>query len=914
MDSKQVEESDGLVESRECVETATTGVKHGTSSNIRHVHHPHPYYTQPPRPLHQHASKAMKSTIASGSSSNGCSSGENGHPHQHLTPQRRLVRKVFNRSASMASPFLNHDNNIDNPTHASSNNSNRRQAALYHKHKSQQLLMDLQREHIPAASAYSTRVNRNNATPHSTLKHRHSFTIPASVELRRMDSRHQSSANIPASITESSSMADFSHDNSHISQSPEASTSQSLFHSPIITSTVSSITRSLLSPAINSNYFNTNDNESLLQSPFPNSPEYPPSTELGIPRPSDSIYFMHNNNIENKMAARSSSSSHFLFGSPSRDDGSFHSRRPSVPIDLYNDPNFDIFDASMATPNSFSHNTTTNSMYIHGSFASARSMEFPDYGGTRTSADSLLSNSFDGNRMYKTEPEELHQSDSQETIDSRYLRQGSFLRRNTVNSTVNTHGRPCPSVLTSTIDLCNTIMGTGLMSIPYAFATVGIGYGSFLILCSAAATWFSVRLLISSAQLAYGTGTGRIPQQTSLFIQEGEPSYGALARTAMGRQGAMWADIAMSACCYGFAVSYLVSIADSMPKAAAVLFPEFIVGSWLYHLFQIPQFWMFAFLVLIAPLCYAKSVDEFWWFSSTCLGAALYIAFAVILLSYSAPHPHKGVDQHEDIPWFSVRIEAFQTISIYIFAFTCHQNIFSVYNEVGATYRGESVAPETVRHIRRVVDLSIIAVAILYLAVGICGFLAFGNSSMVLILDNFPDTPFITFARLMYALLAALSVPIQVHPCRACLDSVLTTFAYQSRYTRLLAYHTLAETITSPITAAPYMTSNLFWYAHRSLHSAMQQEHSRSYILTTSILVFTYLMSLWFNTLEDVLSFVGGTGGVIMCFVMPALFYWNLTTPETGGWRRPFSVMLAATGSICGILNIGWLVVSAVYR
>ncbi|KAL5040079.1 hypothetical protein RTP6_007144 [Batrachochytrium dendrobatidis] len=106
MDSKQVEESDGLVESRECVETATTGVKHGTSSNIRHVHHPHPYYTQPPRPLHQHASKAMKSTIASGSSSNGYSSGENGHPHQHLTPQRRLVRKVFNRSASMASPFF----------------------------------------------------------------------------------------------------------------------------------------------------------------------------------------------------------------------------------------------------------------------------------------------------------------------------------------------------------------------------------------------------------------------------------------------------------------------------------------------------------------------------------------------------------------------------------------------------------------------------------------------------------------------------------------------------------------------------------------------------------------------------------------------------------------------------------------
>ncbi|KAJ1328295.1 hypothetical protein BSLG_010406 [Batrachochytrium salamandrivorans] len=392
-------------------------------------------------------------------------------------------------------------------------------------------------------------------------------------------------------------------------------------------------------------------------------------------------------------------------------------------------------------------------------------------------------------------------------------------------------------------------MGTGLLSIPYAFATVGM---------VTASCWFYVLPL----------RLGRLPHQTSLFIAEGEPSYGALARTAMGRQGAM----GLISPCQPAALALLSATWPPLPTLCRVL------------LLHVPR--ILAFLAVIAPLCYSKSVDDFWWFSSTALGAALYIAFVVICLSYFAPHGHKDNDKHDNVPWFSVKIEAFETISIYIFAFTCHQNIFSVYNEVGAAYRGESVAPATIRHIRRVVDLSIISVAVLYLAVGICGFLAFGNASLVLVLDNFPDTFPIVFGRLMYALLAALSVPIQVHPCRACIDSVLTTYAYQYRYTRLLAYHTLADPALSPTFSTPYTIPTVMRRVHKLLHHAMQQEQSRRYLITTLILVVVYLTSLCFNALVDVLSFVGGTSGVVMCFDACSILL-NLTTPN---WRVATSV------------------------
>ncbi|KAI8924730.1 transmembrane amino acid transporter protein-domain-containing protein [Entophlyctis helioformis] len=498
---------------------------------------------------------------------------------------------------------------------------------------------------------------------------------------------------------------------------------------------------------------------------------------------------------------------------------------------------------------------------------------------------------------------------------------------------LNMHGRPYPSVTASVIDLCNTIMGTGLMSIPYAFATVGLGYGIFLVFASAAATWFSLRLLVSSAQLAYGSASGgRIPSHTSLFIAQGEPSYGALAKTAMGRRGAVWADIAMAVSCFGFAVSYLVAIADSMPAAAAYLFPADLVGSWLAGVLQNPQFWIFAFIVVIGPLCYARSVDDFWWFSSTALGAALYLAFVVIGLSFIVPHPHHGrLVDHPSVPWFSLKLEAFESITIYIFAFTCHQNIFTIYNEIDATYHGSGLAPETVMRIRRVIDMSVMSVAGLYLAVGIVGYLAFGDSTNVVLFDNLPDTFLVVVGRLMYALLAALSVPIQVHPCRASLDSILNTLGYRWRVAHAYGYQPLGEStaslLSSSSSSAPTSRrpSMLFstpssqlpalsasWrktWSHvvHLLQESMQEEGGRRLVLTSFALLLVYFTALWFSEVEVIMSFVGGTSGVVVCFVLPALFYWRLTTEETGGWRRPLSAGLAVGGCLCGILNIGWI-------
>ena len=81
--------------------------------------------------------------------------------------------------------------------------------------------------------------------------------------------------------------------------------------------------------------------------------------------------------------------------------------------------------------------------------------------------------------------------------------------------------------------------------------------------------------------------------------------------------------------------------------------------------------------------------------------------------------------------------KTFDCIPIFIFAFTCHQNIFSIYKDIDANYMsGEALDYGTLTHIHSVIDLSVICVGTVYLVVGWIGFLMFGASTKIIILDN----------------------------------------------------------------------------------------------------------------------------------------------------------------------------------
>lgn len=175
-------------------------------------------------------------------------------------------------------------------------------------------------------------------------------------------------------------------------------------------------------------------------------------------------------------------------------------------------------------------------------------------------------------------------------------------------------------------------------------------------------TWFSLRLLVFSAELAHGQ---QRPRPFILITTDGEPSFSSIGQAVLPTRLTILCDISVILGCLGFAVSYLISIGEGMPEIFQYLASQ---DSILYPILTNRYFWMLAFLVVIMPLNYAKSVDDFWWFSGLALFCACYLA---VLIPYLAVF----VKSKGDYELFVFDWSTFQSIPIFIFAFTCHQNV-----------------------------------------------------------------------------------------------------------------------------------------------------------------------------------------------------------------------------------------------
>ena len=56
--------------------------------------------------------------------------------------------------------------------------------------------------------------------------------------------------------------------------------------------------------------------------------------------------------------------------------------------------------------------------------------------------------------------------------------------------------------------------------------------------------------------------------------------------------------------------------------------------------------------------------------------------------------------------------------------------------------------------------------------------------------------------------------------------------------------------------------------------------------ITTAIIVLSYLVAMTVSSLEKVLAYVGSTGSTSISFILPGLFYYKISAPESPHHRR----------------------------
>ncbi|KAG6040819.1 hypothetical protein E4U41_006990 [Claviceps citrina] len=393
------------------------------------------------------------------------------------------------------------------------------------------------------------------------------------------------------------------------------------------------------------------------------------------------------------------------------------------------------------------------------------------------------------------------------------------------------------STISSIVNLLNTIIGAGTLAMPSVLSHMGIMLGVLLVMWSGVTAAFGLYLQSKCAR----------------YLDRGTASFFALSQITYPQASVIF-DAAIAIKCFGVGVSYMIIIGDLMPgvmlgfNSQAERIPYLVDR----------HFWITAFMLLVIPLSFLRRLDSL---KYTSLVALVSIGYLIVLVVYHfAVDPHAEPSNIRVIKW-SGAVETLSALPIVVFAYTCHQNMFSIVNEIQDNSASSLV---------RVILSSIGSAAGIYILVAITGYITFGNDIVGNIILMYPTGVASTIGKAAIVVLVLFSIPLQVHPCRASLDAVL-----RWRPSRSTSHNGRGE--------PALMNSS----APRGDHgSSAPMTDTRFALLTTLILTLAYFTALSVSSLDRVLAFVGSTGSTSISFILPGLFYYKISDPESPHHQR----------------------------
>ncbi|KAL2173921.1 transmembrane amino acid transporter protein-domain-containing protein [Thermothelomyces heterothallicus CBS 202.75] len=350
------------------------------------------------------------------------------------------------------------------------------------------------------------------------------------------------------------------------------------------------------------------------------------------------------------------------------------------------------------------------------------------------------------------------------------------------------------------------------------------------------------------------------------YLDRGTSSFFALSQITYPNAAVVF-DAAIAIKCFGVGVSYMIIIGDLMPGVAE----SFGSAGWGLPFLDDRKFWITAFFLLfIIPLSFPRRLDSL---KYTSMVALLAIGYLIILVAYHFAADEIPNERDIRIITWEGPVAALSSLPVVIFAYTCHQNMFSILNEIKDNSPGSIVA---------VIGSSIGSAASIYVLVAITGYFTFGNDVKGNIVSMYPPSVASTIAKAAIVALVTFSIPLQIHPCRASIDAVLRWRPGSSQRSPSVASVTSASGGSQPLLPVAGLASAPSPSALDS-HGAPVAVMSelRFALITSAILVLSYITALRVSTLDRVLAYVGSTGSTAISFILPGLFYYKISDPDS---------------------------------
>ncbi|KAG2500250.1 hypothetical protein HYH03_001828 [Edaphochlamys debaryana] len=306
--------------------------------------------------------------------------------------------------------------------------------------------------------------------------------------------------------------------------------------------------------------------------------------------------------------------------------------------------------------------------------------------------------------------------------------------------------------------MANSIVGAGVLSLPFAFQATGLLGG--LIMCTT--------VCVTEGLTGYVLSKFAERYQARTYVE--------LVRRALGRKLAVFLSTILVVAMFGSCVAYLIIMADNL----TALFGAFGLPPWACDRQVVVA--AIGFLVEL-PMCLPRDLGALNTLNRVAVLGFLVGAALVVARSFQLAFERDDV--WEGVELFSLNYHSLFAIPIVVFGFNCHSMIVSIFAELDPTPTIVVPAlPPSPSYFRRfryiprpnsrkllgmlsVIMASSVLVLTVYVAMGVSGYMAFPDHISANILVSFDQNdPIVNVARVAVTLIVLGSYALTHHPAR----------------------------------------------------------------------------------------------------------------------------------------------------
>ncbi|KAI0063608.1 amino acid transporter [Artomyces pyxidatus] len=292
-------------------------------------------------------------------------------------------------------------------------------------------------------------------------------------------------------------------------------------------------------------------------------------------------------------------------------------------------------------------------------------------------------------------------------------------------------------MLNSIANMANSILGAGIIGLPYAISKAGFFTGIFLLVVLCGVTDWTIRLIVTNAKLS------------------GTNSYIGFMNHCFGSSGRAAVSFFQFSFAFGGMCAFGIIIGDTIPHVIRSIFPN-LPSIPVLSLFANRQFIIALCTITVSyPLSLYRDIHKLSVASGLALCGMLIIVASVI---FEGPLVEPLLKGDPGKRFSIIEPGVFQAIGVISFAFVCHHNSLLIYG---------SLRTPTLDRFAKVTHISTFISLLACMTMAISGYVVFTDRTQGNILNNFSaNDTVINIARFCFGLNMFTTLPLELFVCR----------------------------------------------------------------------------------------------------------------------------------------------------